>query len=75
MGGEKDCHQGSFLVLASRDTQDENNGRFPLDDPSTILCRDCRAIAQQRSASKGLSREIQYMVGVVLTLYSLLKNV
>ena len=45
------------MVLASRDTQDEN-GRFPLDDPSTILCRDCRAIAQQRRASKGLSREL-----------------
>jgi len=75
MGGKKDCHQGSFVVLASRDTQDENNGRFPLDDPSTILCPDCRAIAQQRRASKGLSREIQYMVAVVLTFYRLLKNV
>ena len=46
MGGEKDQYQGSFVVLASIDTQDENNGRFPLDDPSTILCRDCRARAQ-----------------------------
>ena len=63
------------MVLASRDTQDENNGRFPLQVVEASLCWDCRALAQQRRASKGLSREIQYMVGVVLTLYSLLKNV
>ena len=75
MGGEEEGHQGSFVMLASRDTQDENNGRFLLDDPSTILCLDCQALAQQRRASKGLSREIQYMVGVELTLHRLLKNV
>ena len=45
-GGEEEGHQGSFVMLASRDTQDENNGRFPLDDPSTILGPDCRARAQ-----------------------------
>ena len=142
MGGEEEGHQGSFVMLASRNTNDENYGRFPLDNPSTSLCwvsagprpsrgrrardsrgsftgphlqshkwggrgrtprklRDaclkrhsrrehrpispqqplddpllclCRARSQQRRASKRLSREIQYMVGVVVTLYSSLKK-
>ena len=62
------------MVLASRDTQDENNGRFHLQVVEASLCCDCRDLAQQTRASKGLSREIQHMVCVVLTLYSLLKK-
>ena len=31
-------HQGSFMVLASRDTQDDNNGRFPLQVVEACSC-------------------------------------